>query len=296
MTRLREVYKQLSRSVAADESAICHVKINPHPPAVSTDAGAEITTATVQVIATDLTLLVNTAAETVIGTFTGNSAADNVATFADNNATVQELLNILNGVAAGQTSVVRRWRAGLGDFRPQFVLDATSGLATAAANAMLGYAEGLICLADSSGLPSANTLAIGLGTDRAVSGGAQRIPDHFESDYSSTTAGVKLPVRSAGRKVEDQPGQALYQVALTDLQIAASFATTGLATVFDDAGNTLKAWNIGTAAFSIPGSGDWTAENPAVIGPPGSPLFIEITGTGALTDGTCTATGFQRLA
>ena len=297
MGQIQPLGKLITRAVSADESALCYVKINPHPPQVTTDAGAEITTATVQVTANNLTLLVNTAAETVIGTYTGNSGADNTATFGDTNcATIQELLNVLNGIAPGQTSVVRRWRAGLGDFRPQFAIGTGDGLATAAANAMLGYDQGLICLADSSALASANTIAIGLGTDRAKSGRGQTIPDHFESDYTSTVAGVKTPVRSAARRIEDQPGQANLQVVLVDLSILASFATTGAATVYDDAGNTLASYNLGTAAFHLNSGGRYDRDNPAVVGPPGSPLFIEITGTGALTDGTCTAIGYERIA
>jgi hypothetical protein len=163
---------------------------------------------------------------------------------------------------------------------------------------MLGRdVEGLQCLADSSALASSNTLAIGLGTDRGKEGGGQLIPDHFESDYSSTTAGVKTPVRSFDRRVEDMPGQARYQVALTNLIVGASYATSGVATVYDNAGNTLAVWSdLGTAAWNVPGVGQWNRENPILVGPPGSPLFIEITGTGALTDGTCTAVGFVRIA
>jgi len=297
MGRMQPInFKPITRSVLADTSALCYVKIQSMGPLVTTDAGAEITTATVQVTSNDLTLLVNTAAETVIGTYTGNSGADNTATFGDTNcSTIQELLNVLNGVATGQSSVIRRWRAGLGDFRPQFVIGTGDGLATAAANAMLGRgSDGLICLADSSALASANTLAIGLGTDRAREGGGQNFPDHFETDYTSTTGGVKTPVRSSARRIEDQPGQAGTQVVLTDLQVGALFATTKIATVYDDAGNILKSWALG-AATAIPG-GPFTAENPAVAGPVGSPLFIEITGTGGFTDGTCTASGYTRIA
>ena len=82
--------------MAADQSALCYVKINPHPPVVTEDDGTAITSATVQVTANNLTLLVNTAAETVIGTYTGNSGADNTATFGDTNcATIQELMDVI---------------------------------------------------------------------------------------------------------------------------------------------------------------------------------------------------------
>lgn len=292
-------FKQIQRSVATDESAICHVKINPAQPPVQTDAGAEITLATVEGQANLIDLQVNGGAETVIGTYTGNTGADNQVVYGDAGATdtVAGVIAALNGVAAGQTAAVRRWRAGLGDFRPQFVLGAGDGDVIAPTNAMLGNGnvEGFAVLAESTALASVDMLAIGLGTDRARAGRGQQIPDHLESDYESTTAGVKTPIRSAARKIEDQPGQASYQVVLTDLQVGALFASTKVATVFDNAGNTLMSWALG-AATAIPNSGLYTAENPAVVGPPGSPLFIEITGTGAFTDGTCTAIGYERLA
>ncbi len=296
--RMRPLGKQISRSIiGADVSALCHLKINATPPVVETDAGAEITTATCQVTTNNLTLLVNGSAETVIGTYTGNSGADNVTVFGDTNcATIQELLDVLNGVAPGQSSVVRRWRAGLGDFRPQFVIGSGDGLATAAANCMLGPdADGLQCLADTSNL-AAITMAMGLGTDRARRGGGQSFPDKFESDHSGTVGGVKSPVRSAGRMVEEHPNQPLTQVALTNILLNLSFNTTGVLTVYDNLGNTLYSWNVGTAAANVPGSGEYTADNPICMGPPGSPLFLEFVGTGAITAGVCTAVGYERIA
>ncbi len=293
-------HKHISRSAAEDTSVLCYLRGNAdRSPPPQTGAGADITAMTAEVTTNLVALTVNGSAETVIGTYTGNSGSDNQAVFGDTNcATIQQLLNVLNGVATGQSSVVRRWRAGLGDFRPQFVIGTGDGTVAAAANALLGRGEeGLALLADSSNLASASTIAVGLGIPFAKEGGGQSIPDHFETDFSSTVAGVRTPVRNSGRLTEDQPGRATFQVLVTDIQCGMAHATTKVVTAYDNLGNTLKAEAVTiTAGGTIAGTGRWDADNPWVVGPPGSPVWIEVTGTGGLTDGTLTVSGFVRVA
>jgi len=290
-------FKPVSRSAAADGSALCYARFNAdRDPVPTTDAAAAITAATIEVQANLIDLQVNGAAETVIGTYTGNSGTDGQAVFGDTNcATVGELIAVLNGLAPGQTSAVRRWRAGLGDFRPQFVIGTGDGLVLAASNALLGRNhQGLALQADSSALASANTISVGLGIPFAKEGGGQSIPDHFESEYSSTTAGVRTPVRSAGRRIDEQPGLARFQVYVTDIQVGALFATTKVVTAYDNAGNTLKVETLGSGT-AIAGAGNYSVDNPWVVGPPGSPVWLEVTGTGAFTDGTVSASGYIRV-
>lgn len=293
-------HKHISRSAAADQSALCYLRINAdRSPPPQTDGGADITAATAEVTTNLIALTVNGSAETVIGTYTGNSGTDAQAVFGDTNcATIQQLLDVLNGVQTGQTSAIRRWRAGLGDFRPQFVIGTGDGLVLAAANAMLGRnEEGLALQADTSNLASASTVAVGLGIPFAKEGGGQSIPDHFESDASSTVAGVRTPVRNAGRLTEDQPGRATFQVLVTDIQCGMAWDTTKVVTAYDNLGNTLKAEAVTiTAGGTIAGTGRWDADNPWVVGPPGSPVWIEVTGTSSFTDGTLTVSGFIRVA
>lgn len=290
-------FKPISRTVtAADTSVLFYVKWDTAPGNLTNAAGTTATAATVANADASVDFQINGVNETEIGTYTGNTGSDHQVMYLDG-ATVQGMIDRVNGTDTGVT----RWRAGLGDFRPQFVVDADSGIVVAAANAMLGAGvEGLPVYGDTSELSSVNALAVGLGTDRAIEGRGQSFPDHFQSGYTSTVAGVETAVRERTRQQERQPGHPKTQVVLTDIQTNASFATTSQMAVYDDAGNLLKAWDFGitggTPLSSIPGSGTFSADNPAVVGPPGSPLFVEFTGTGALTGAMLSAYGYERIA
>lgn len=291
--------KSFSITRAEDGSSLCRAKWNYFTNVNA--AGNPVTAATIEVAANSLLFTVNGAAETIIGTYTGNSGADNEIVFADGNiATIANLIRAINGGAPGHpaktdATYLRRWRAGLADFRPQFVIGAGDGLVTAAANALLGRGSaGLALLADSSGLASTNLISVGCGVPGAEEGGGQYLPDHFESDYEVTTAGVKTPTRDEIRRREEQVGRPRLSVFLTDIQVGALFATTKVARVYDDQGNLLKSWNLG-AAVAVPGSGQFDFKNPLVVGPPGSPLWVEVSGTGAFTNGDVTVSGFLRV-
>jgi hypothetical protein len=291
--------KFFSITRALDGSSLCRVKWNPF--ATVNAAGDVVTAATIEQASGSILFTVNGAAETIIGTYTGNSGADNEVVFVDTNvATVQNLIRVINGRGVGHpaktaATYLRRWRAGLADFRPQFVIGAGDGLVVAPANALLGRSSvGLPMLADSSGLASADLISIGCGVPGAEEGGGQYLPDHFESDYEVTTSGVKTPTRDEARRREEQPGRPLFQVLLTDIQVGVLFATTKVVRVFDDAGNLLKSWSLG-AAVAVPGSGQFSAQNPLVRGPGGSPLWVEVSGTGGSTAGDVTVSGYMRV-
>ncbi len=297
-------YKPFTRAVAADEGAWCRVRFNAgRLPIPQTAAGADVTTATIEVTANLVEFHINgdSGGEAGIGTYTGNGGDDDQATFGDTNcATAGELIAVINGLAPGQSATNRRWRAGLADFRPQHVLGTGDGIVLAAgANAMLGTnVQGLAIQADSSALATADTLSVGLGVPETFAGGGSTSPDHFETGYTSSTAGVRTPVNSAALDRESQPGLANFQVYVTDIQCGPAHSTTKVVTAYDDAGNVLKAENLVdiTAGGTITGTGQYTFENPWVVGPMGSPVWVELTGTGGYTNGTFSVSGFIRVA
>jgi len=295
--------KAFSRTVNADESALCYVKFNPYK--LTNAAGATVTAATVEVEANDLLFTVNGTAETVIGTYTGNSGADNAVVFVDGNiASVKNLIDTINGSGVGHpgptsSTYLDRWRAGYGDFRPGFVIGAGDGLVTAAANALLGRGtDGLACLADSSALGTANTFSVGVGTDHAREGAGSVIPDHFDSDYiqSSVSAGTEATrIRSAARRQEEQPGLAGFQVYITGIHFGAAYATNAkVITVYDKDNNVVYQEVLGSGT-GLAAASNYSVDNPVCVGPVGSPLFVEGVGTGALTDGPLTVQAYIRV-
>lgn len=289
--------RRVSRTVASDTSVICYVKWNPER--TTNNAGTAVTAATIQILVDQLTFLINAAAEVGIGTYTGNSFGDNDIGFVDTNANSPlELVTAINGEAPGQPSrtggsYVDRWRAGLGDFRPGWVLDATSGLATAAANAMLGrHVQGLSVFGDTTGLSTASTFSVGLGVDGALEGAGSQVPDGFDGEYESTTAGVLTRVRDPVLFKEDMPGLAEFQVSITAIEVDQVFASNAkIVRIWDKDNNELGTFPIGSAVTVAA-----ITEATPFVGPLGSPLWVECVGTGALTDGPMTVTGFVRRA
>lgn len=297
-------FKPFTRVVVADDSALCYVKWNPYK--TTNAAGDTVTAATVEVTANGLVFLVNGSAETVIGTYTGNSADDNDIVFGDTNlTTVKLLIDTINGrgvghPAASASTYLDRWRAGYGDFRPGFTIGSGDGIVLSAANAMLGRGvEGIKVEADSSALATANTYSAGIGTDHAIEGRGQVIPDHFDSDYltNSVSAGTeRTRTRFPERRQEEQPGLAGFQVYITGIHFGAAYATNAkVVTVFDKDNNTLFQETLGSGN-NLAAADQYNIDNPVVVGPAGSPLFVEATGTGALTDGPLTVRGFIRVA
>lgn len=292
------VGRKVSRTVSADGSALCNVKWSPRED--FDEAGSDIATATVEQKATGLEFLANATADTGISAYTGASGGAGNIVYADANAnSVQEVLDIINGIGVGQpgpleTGYMIRYRAGLGDFRPGFVLGATSGLVVAAGNIMLGSpeTEGLAVNGDTSGLETADLYSVGIGTDRAQAGGNAVFADHFESDYVTDTSGNRYRVRSQGRRREEQPGLSEFSVHITEVLAGMSYASDAkVVSIYDEKDNLLASYPIasGTSVPSI-------SEATPFVGPIGSPLFIECVGSGVLTDGPFTVTGEVRVA
>lgn len=289
--------KQRTYTKSADQSALLSAKWNPFE---EFDAGGtKVSSATIQRLALGLTFVVNAGAEVVLGTYTGASAGADDIVYADANAnTVQKVIDIINGVAPGHPApgvagYFTRWRAGLGDFRPGFALGATSGLAVGATSAMLGRrSEGLDILGDTSGLQVANLYSVGIGTGRCREGAGQRFPDNFESEYATDTVGNRFPVRRSARKDEETPGHARYAVYITRINAEMVYASGAKIVSIYDVNNVLRGvFPIG-AGTTVPAI---TEETP-FKGPIGSPLFVEVIGTGALTDGPLSVTAEIRIA
>lgn len=291
--RVTENDLRFTRTVFEDESRLCRVKYWRGLSAVD----VEVTSATVQVTVNLLTFLVNTIAETVIGTYTGNSGGDNQVVYVDANvASIQNLVDTINGLGTGHptgANLYRRMRASMGDYRPGFVIGNGDGLAAAAANILLGDTlDGYEVFADSSGLAVANTFSIGVGVPTCRPGTGPRLFDHFESDYVVTTAGVRTPQRFPTVQ-QTRFDAAKYQVQIDSIHCGATFANNdNVLRVFDIDDNLLWAYALG-AATDVPVN-VLGADQP-IMGPAGSPLFVEAAGTGALTDGPFTVAGFTRM-
>lgn len=297
--------KKVSRSVIADGSALCAVKWDPHEN--FDEAGVDIATATVTQAADGLVFTANGNADTGINAYTSAAGADGEVLYADVNAnSVQELTDVINGIGVGQpgplgsgtpqqvaVGYMIRYRAGFGDFRPGFVLGATTGLVVTAANILLGHdGEGLVINGDTSGLETADLYSVGLGTDFAQPGGGQVYADHFESDYVTDTSGNRFRVRGQRRRREEQPGLSEFRVAITTIRADMVYGSGAkVVTIYDVDDNALGVFPIAAnvEVASI------TEETP-FVGPAGSPLFVEVVGVGALTDGPLTVTGEVRIA
>lgn len=291
------VGRKVSRTIGGITSGrLCTVKWSPYED--FDEAGVEIATATLQQLITGLDVLANGAGDTNLNAYTGASGAAGQIRYADGNAnTVGKVIDIINGVGVGQPApgvagYSTRYRAALADCRPGVSLDANSGIAIGANNILIGlHDDGLYVFIDGANTPSV-AHRIALGTGRGREGGGQVFADHFESDYFSDVAGNRLPVRDERRRREEQPGLARYQVHITKILYNAAWANNDkVINVYDINDNLVRTIPIGagTEVLSV------TEESPLVM-PPGSPAFIEGTGTGALTDGPFSAVGYVRIA
>ena len=296
-------FKFESRTVTDDQSALCWVKWNPDVTTIA-DGSTAVTAARMQVQANLVNFDLNGTADTEVGTYSGNTGGDDEVVLADA-GTVQGLLDRINGVVDGATAGtavgITRYIAGLGDFRPQFVIGTGDGLAVALTNILLGKnnspggteGDGLEVFADSSALASADTIAVAIGTSRARDGAGAQIPDLRALGYTSTTAGVTTKVRESIRSREEHPFTTTFETRLTGVTIAALHATTKIVTVYDDAGNTLYTEALG-AATVLDGAERFNFDNPIAVAQ--GPIFVELTGTGGLTDGNLMAQGYVRVA
>ena len=290
-------WKYRVRTVNDDVSVLAHVMWNPYR--LNDIAGTtQVTAARMQVQANLINFDINGVAETVIGTYAGNSGGDDQIVFGDSPATVRALIERINGLELG----FDRYRAGLGDFRPGFTIGTGDGIAVGLTNIMLGrhhqsascpWRSGLEVFADSSGLATANIMSVGCGTYGAREGRGQEFPDNFQSEYTSTTAGVETRVRAQALSREKSPTSAL-EVRVTFVHFGAAYATNAkVITVFDQNDNTLFQETLGSG--SALGSADkYNFDNP--IASSTGPIFVQGVGTGALTDGPLTVGWYERVA
>jgi hypothetical protein len=259
-------------------------------------AGLEVTAATLQVAANNLTWLVNALAETVIGTYTGASGTANQIVFADANiASINNLVNTINGLGTGHptgANLYRRMRASVADFRPGFAIGAGDGLVAAATNILLGdNSDGYEVFADSSALAVANTMSIGVGVPTCRRGSGPLIFDHFESDHIVTTAGVLTEQREAAVQ-QERFDAARFEVSIDSIHCGAAFANNDLVLqVYDINDNLLWGHALG-AGTDVPAN--VLGNEQPIVGPMGSPLFVEAAGTGAFTDGPFVVSGWVR--
>lgn len=288
--------KYFSRSVQADESVIAYAKYV----ARNNAAGAEVTAAAIQAQANSLLFTVNGGAEVVIGTYTGNTGADNEIVYADANiANIRRLVDTINGFGAGMVAAgttFNRWKASWGDYRPGYVIGAGDVIASGPDSALLGEDnDGLQILADISGHAVANTISVAVGGPTTARGTWQPKPDNFEADYESTTAGVVTRRRySRDRLLEEKHGVVRMQTFITDIYCGAAWAgADAVITVYDQ--NDAVVWTYPLGAGTVVPAETLNKESP-IEGPFGSPLFVEIAGTGGFTDGIVTIQGRVNVA
>lgn len=289
-------FKYASRTVTDDQSALAFVKWNPR--LLVGEDGATVTTAARMQVQADLVNFdVNGVADTTIGTYAGNTGGDDQVVFADAadiNGLIDRINGVVDGAVAGTALGVVRYIAGFGDFRPGFVIGTGDGLAVALTNILLGhYDDGLEIFADSSALASVNLLAAAIGTGRARDGAGSQIPDLRALGYTSTTAGVVTDVRESGRSREEHPFTTTFETRLTGVNVAALFATTKLVSVFDQDNNLLYEEALG-ANTVLDAAERYDFDNPIAVAQ--GPIFVEVSGTGAFTDGTLLVQGYIRVA
>lgn len=284
--------KRFTRTVTEDTPIMCRLKYWRGLSAL----GFQVTAATVAVGANNLTFLVNAAAETVIGTYTGATGAANQIVFADANiASIHHLVDTINGLGVGHPTGVnlyRRMRASFGDWRPGWVIGAGDGVVAGAANILLGDNHaGYTVLADTSALAVADTLSVGVGVADCRRGSGPALFDHFESDYIVTTAGVVTPQRESAVQ-QERFGFERFQVSIDSIHAGMAHATNDKRIrVYDINDNLIWTYQL-NALNDVPVN--VLGPNQPIEGPIGSPLFVEVDGTGGFTDGPLTVAGWVK--
>ena len=158
--------KRFSEVRAFNADVALHVRFNPDWSEGLTTSVAALA-ATVEVDATNIILEVDAASDRDV---------------AHAGKTVQELVDEINAAQADGTS---RWRAGLGDVRPN---EETVPLVLSAADAMLGYKDSVAIIS------AATVLRLAAGTDRGDRGRGYFLPDGFNTLYDYGISGPPNPV------------------------------------------------------------------------------------------------------
>ena len=278
--RVRPLGKAVSQIRREDQSILCYIKVDDKFDL----AGAAITASTVTPGANALTFTTNAAVDTDVD-------AGGLVTYATE-GTIQALLDRINGITADVVNV--RYRAAIGDYRPGYVIGAGDVVGIGAQNILLGeHDDGFAVLVDVSNHAVANTMSVALGGPRAREGTQPFLPDQFQSDYRSTTAGVITRVRNERRRREEQ-NSSLLQTMITSIHFGGAMAGgDAVISVYDILDNLIWQYTLG-AATDVPAN--VLDEDHPIVGPMGSPLFVEMGGTGALTDGPLAVRGFRGVA
>jgi hypothetical protein len=282
--------KDASRTVAgSDQSVFARVKCIADVGAAGNQADQSTVAIAGDVITIQIAEGGGALANEALITYTGQAGAAGTITITDGNAnTPLEVVNILNGVGAGQTAF-RRFRAALGDVRPGYAFLTGHILAQAAANILLGRSDnGFELFLDTSGLAAGaltDGIFLGIGTDGGcIEGSGATWPDYFEDiPGSSTTASVNTPTRSSARRPRKYHDATTRQLQYRITGFSASFlhATTEVFNVWDINDNLI--YQEALTANAITAFQD-RSETP-IVGPVGSPLFCLLGGTGGETDG-----------
>jgi hypothetical protein len=275
--------------------------------------GVELTLASMQAVNASnyIEFLLNGVGDPDINDYTGTAGAAGRITITDANAdSVGEVIDIINGIGAGQDGGFsvggsRRWRANLADFPRKYALTTLDLLNQAAVvSLMLGSRHpGLSVFGDSSALANVEERWVGIGTEGGtVKGSGLVSPDYFEDIPGETTTTTKIGSPSGDRtrqkaKRNDESGVASrYSVVIHTIRTGVVFATTKRIQVFTEDQNPatdvpfyqedIAGAAVGSAVYAgLPGG-------PILVGPPGKVLFVRVTGTGAVTDGSVSVLGY----
>ncbi len=274
-------------------------------------AGVEITSASLQAVAASnyIEFLLNGAGDADINDYTGASGAAGRIVITDGNAdTVGEVIDIINGIGAGQDGGFsaggsRRWRAALGDFPRAYALTTGDLLNQASVvSTLVGHrSPGVSVYADSSGLASANEIWVGIGTENGVlPGSGLVVPDFFEDiPGESLITGFAGNSPDRTRQKAKQNDEAVVanrlRVVISHIGFSALWDATKVIQIWredqDPATDVPKYQeSVAVAAFTsavLTGAGGAFEFR----GDPGFRYFVRITGTTNFTDGHVRVTG-----
>lgn len=268
-------------------------------------ARTKVTSATIEQQVSALVLARNTVTDPAIAvTYAGQ--------------TLQAVLDEINGFNDNENGVpVRRWRAGLRDVQPQFLVVASAGLVVAAASALKGeHGEPVYVSADVG--TTLNAMFCGCGFGGAERGKGAFWPDFFETGYEYglnpvTTPGDvgragairadagegSLPQKSAKftkrepiRARQEIPGRSSFQTYVEEIvsSVGHTLTVTHVMEVWDAFGNLI--WQ----DFITPVGNEARATPRVLVEGPAFVVDHPVAGSTIGTQGFMTVTGEHRLA
>jgi len=290
-------------SSAEDTSVVLRVR---YVNAFGLDGSTAITAATVDSDNGNdlLQFQANAANDTGINGYTGASGTAGQVVYTDANAnTVQELVDIINGVGTGQTAF-RRWRAAIADFPALYTLTGGDILDSSGfQNCLLGlHNEGRNLFADSSALAGNDDVWLGIGTEGGVRNGVGLVvPDYFE-DRPGTSGITGFSTNTPDRSRQVAKQNDFVSVVRYSVQIEGINANIG----YTGNDTRVRVWTneqnpssdtpfyditLGDVAAASDRRGvveGITADTP-LIGPPGVPLFVQVSGGSGFAAGEDTS-------